>query len=90
MLLHGNGHQYAKSHFWPRCHVQKASRQACVTNVCRFLEALEQDLSEVWDHPLPVVAACLTKYDTDDLVFANLPDIELPTRRMSLCPRGHR
>lgn len=43
-------------------------------------EALERDLPEVWDHPLPVVLACLTKYDTYDQVLANLPDIELLPR----------
>ena len=43
-------------------------------------EALERDLPEVWDHPLPEVVACLTKYDTYEQVLANLPDIELLPR----------
>lgn len=43
-------------------------------------EALERNLPEVWDHPLPVVVASLTKYDTYEQVLTNLPDIELLPR----------
>jgi transglutaminase-like putative cysteine protease len=37
----------------------------------------ERDLPEIWSEPLPVIVDALEKYATVELVFANLPDIQL-------------
>lgn len=40
-------------------------------------EKLEADLPEIWPEPLPVVVRALTRHETVEEVFRNLPDIEL-------------
>ncbi len=37
----------------------------------------EADLPEIWPDPLPLVVEALKKYDTKDLLWENLPDIEI-------------
>lgn len=37
----------------------------------------EADLPEVWAEPLPVVVEALRRYRTSDMLWANLPDLEL-------------
>jgi transglutaminase-like putative cysteine protease len=39
--------------------------------------AQERDLPEIWAEPLPVVIEVLERYESFDLVLANLPDVEL-------------
>lgn len=47
-----------------------------------LLDPNERDLPEIWAEPLPVVVAALTRYDSVEQVYENLPDIEvLPAPR---------
>ena len=39
----------------------------------------EEDLPEIWPDPLPVVIEALHRYSTTDLLWNNLPDVELWT-----------
>lgn len=39
----------------------------------------EPDLPEIWPEPLPVIVNALTRFNTYDQVYANLPDVELVT-----------
>jgi transglutaminase-like putative cysteine protease len=46
-------------------------------------ESLEADLPEIWPEPLPVVTKVLTESATIEVVYANLPDVELAAAKMS-------
>lgn len=42
-----------------------------------IISALERDFPEIWAEPLPLVVKALTKNQTVEQVFENLPDIEV-------------
>jgi transglutaminase-like putative cysteine protease len=45
-----------------------------------LLDPYERDLPEIWAEPLPVVVAALTRHDSVERVYENLPDIEVMPR----------
>ena len=82
--LHGLNAVYLKQHGWYRIDA-RGNKPGVNAEFCPPIERLafiivgdlERDFPEIWAEPLPLVVKALTKNNTVEQVFANLPDIEV-------------
>lgn len=80
--LHGLNAVYLAQHGWYRIDA-RGNKPGVTAAFCPPIERLaipiidegERDLPEIWAEPLPEVIALLTRYDTVEQVYNNLPDI---------------
>ena len=82
--LHGLNAIYLKHYGWYRVDA-RGNKQGVAAEFCPpreklafpIVDAQERDFHEIWSEPLPEVIRTLAQYETVDLVFKNLPDIEV-------------
>lgn len=81
--LHGLNAVHLKRHGWYRVDARGnkpgiAAGFSPPTEILAFpvVAAAERDFPEIWDEPLPVVVQALTRNNTVEQVFENLPDID--------------
>lgn len=85
--LHGLNAVHLKQHGWYRVDARGnkpgiAAGFRPPTEILAFpvAAAAERDFPEIWGEPLPVVVQALTRNNTVEQVFENLPDIEIKLR----------
>lgn len=82
--LHGLNAVYLKQHGWYRMDA-RGNKPGVAAEFCPpteklafpIVDDLERDFPEIWPEPLPLVVKALTRNQTVEQVFDNLPDIEV-------------
>lgn len=85
--LHGLNAVWLDGHGWYRIDA-RGNKPGVTAGFCPPVEKLayplldpyERDLPEIWAEPLPVVVTALTRHDSVERVYENLPDIEVIPR----------
>lgn len=85
--LHGLNAVWLDGHGWYRIDA-RGNKPGVTAEFCPPVEKLayplldpyERDLPEIWAEPLPVVVTALTRHDSVERVYENLPDIEVIPR----------
>jgi len=85
--LHGLNAVWLDGHGWYRVDA-RGNKPGVTAEFCPPREQLayplldphEVDLPEIWAEPLPVVVTALTRHDSVERVYENLPDIEVIPR----------
>jgi len=85
--LHGLNAVWLDGHGWYRVDA-RGNKPGVTAEFCPPREQLayplldphEVDLPEIWAEPLPVVVTALTRHDSVERVYENLPDIEVMPR----------
>ena len=85
--LHGLNAVWLDGHGWYRVDA-RGNKPGVTAEFCPpreqlaypLLDPYERDLPEIWAEPLPVVVTALTRHDSVEHVYENLPDIEVMPR----------